>query len=244
MIKAILVDDEVHCLDTLSMQLKEHCPQVQVVERCTSGPAALKAVECHAPTLVFLDIEMPAMNGFELLEHYRELPFAVIFTTSYDHYAIRALHVSALDYLLKPIDAGELVAAVLKVETQKHRPLPGQFQVLQQVTHRGSFTKLALPVQEGYELIAIDDIMRCEADDNYTHIYLKGHGKVIASRSLKELEVHLESFASFVRVHHSHIVNLNEVTRYVRGEGGYVVMSDGTTVNVSRRRKDALLKWF
>lgn len=243
MIKTILVDDEVHCLDTLGMLLKEHCPQVQVVERCTSGQAALKAIERHTPALVFLDIEMPAMNGFELLEHYRELPFAVVFTTSYDHYAIRALHVSALDYLLKPVDAGELVAAVLKVENQKRRPLPEQFQVLQQ-GHRGNFTKLAVPVQEGYELIPIDNIIRCEADDNYTHIYVKGQGKVIASRSLKEVEVHLESFASFVRVHHSHIINLNEVTRYIRGEGGYVVMSDGTTVNVSRRRKDALLKWF
>lgn len=246
MINAILIDDEKHCLDTLSILLEEYCPEVHILQKCTSGKAALLAIEQQKPDLVFLDIEMPAMNGFELLEQFREIPFAVIFTTSYDQYAIKAIHFSALDYLLKPIDPKELIAAVQKVEKRKTLPSLEQFQVLlNQVRFKGSdFTKMAVPTVEGYELIDTQQILRCEADDNYTHIYLKNKSKVIACRSLKEVEAQLQGFPSFIRVHHSHIVNLNEVTKYIRGEGGYVIMSDSTTVNVSRSRKESLLKWF
>jgi two-component system, LytTR family, response regulator len=246
MIKAILVDDEIHCLDTLSILLEEHCPEVQVLDRYTSAKAALKGIEQLSPDLVFLDIEMPSMNGFELLEHFRDIPFSVIFTTSYDQYAIKAMHFSALDYLLKPIDPIELVAAVQKVQAQKRRPSLEQFQVLiGQVLHRGGdFTKMAVPTLEGFELIDTGEIVRCEAADNYTNIHLKSKSKVIACRSLKEIEAQLKDFSSFLRIHHSHLVNLNEVTRYVRGEGGYVVMMDGSVVNVSRSRKEALLKRF
>lgn len=246
MINAILIDDEKHCLDTLSILLEEYCPEVHILQKCTSGKAALLAIEQQKPDLVFLDIEMPAMNGFELLEQFREIPFAVIFTTSYDQYAIKAIHFSALDYLLKPIDPKELIAAVQKVEKRKTLPSLEQFQVLlNQVRFKGSdFTKMAVPTVEGYELIDTQQILRCEADDNYTHIYLKNKSKVIACRSLKEVEAQLQGFPSFIRVHHSHIVNLNEVTKYIRGEGGYVIMSDNTTVNVSRSRKESLLKWF
>jgi two-component system LytT family response regulator len=246
MINAILVDDEMHCLDTLSILLEEYCPEVQILEKCTSGKAALLAIKQKSPNLVFLDIEMPVMNGFELLEHFHDIPFAVIFTTSYDQYAIKAIHFSALDYLLKPIDPKELVAAVQKVQRLKNLPSLEQFQVLlNHVQNKGSnFTKMAVPTTEGYELIDTEDIMRCEADDNYTHIYLKSKNKVIACRSLKEIEAQLKGYPFFIRVHHSYIVNLNEVKKYVRGEGGYVIMSDNSTVNVSRSRKEALLKWF
>src|SRR5881396_333131 len=130
MIKAILVDDEVHCLDTLSILLKEYCSEVQILEKCSSAKAALEAIEKLKPSLVFLDIEMPAMNGFELLEQFDEIPFAVIFTTSYDQYAIKAIRFSALDYLLKPIDPKELIAAVHKVQAQKTPPTAEQFRIL------------------------------------------------------------------------------------------------------------------
>ena len=198
------------------------------------------------PTIVFLDIEMPFMNGFELLEQFREIDFAVIFTTSYDQYAIKAIHFSALDYLLKPIDPKELVAAVKKIEVQKQLPSAEQFQMLmQQIRHKGNeFSKIAVPTTEGFELVMADDILRCEANDNYTFIFLKNKTKIVASRTLKDIEAQLQNFPFFIRIHNSYIVNLNEVTKYVRGEGGYVVMSDGTSVNVSRSRKEALLKWF
>ncbi|MES1220534.1 MAG: LytTR family DNA-binding domain-containing protein [Bacteroidota bacterium] len=246
MIKAILIDDEVHCLDTLSILLSDYCPDVQVMEQCMSAKQGLAAVEKHQPALIFLDIEMPVMNGFEFLEQFNEISFAIIFTTSYDQYAIKAIRFSALDYLLKPIDPKELVAAVRKVQTQKNLPVPEQFQMLMnQVKHKdGGFTKIAIPTFEGFELIPAEQLIRCEADDNYTHLYLKNNIKIVACRTLKEMEEQLQDFSSFIRVHHSYLVNMNEVNKYVRGEGGYLVMSDGSTVNVSRSRKEALLKLF
>ena len=246
MIKAILIDDEVHCLDTLSMLLSDYCPEVEVMERCMSAKQGLIAIGKHNPALVFLDIEMPAMNGFELLEQFTDIPFSIIFTTSYDQYAIKAIRFSALDYLLKPIDPKELIAAIHKVETQKHLPSSEQFQMLMDQIQqpKKSFSKIAVPTSEGFELIPADLLIRCEADDNYTHLFLKNKTKIIACRTLKEMEEQLHGFPSFIRVHHSYLVNLNEVTKYVRGEGGYLMMSDGSTVNVSRSRKEALLKLF
>jgi two-component system LytT family response regulator len=246
MIKAILVDDEVHGLDTLSILLKEYCPKVQIVDRCRSAKAALEVIENLKPSLVFLDIEMPGMNGFEMLEKFEVVPFAIIFTTSYDQYAIKAIRFSALDYLLKPIDPKELIVAVHKVQTQKQLPAAEQFQMLlSHVQHKETgFKKIAVPTLEGFELIPAEQVVRCEADDNYTYLYLKNKNKIVASRTLKEIEEQLQDFDFFVRVHHSYLVNLNEVTKYIRGEGGYLVMSDGATVNVSRSRKDSLMKWF
>lgn len=244
MIKAILVDDEVHCLDTLSILLQEYCPQVQILERCRSVDAALQAIKQWNPQLVFLDIEMPTRNGFELLEQFEQIPFSVIFTTSYDQYAIKAIHFSALDYLLKPVDPKEIIAAVHKVQTQKQLPSAEQLQMLlKQVQHKDmDFKKVAVPTLEGYELIPAEQILRCEADANYTYIFLKNKNKITACRTLKEVEKQIEDFSCFIRVHHSYIINLNEVTKYVRGEGGYVIMSDGAIVDVSRSKKELLLK--
>ena len=243
MIKAILIDDEVHCIDTLSILLSDYCPEVEVMERCHSAKKGLEAIEKIKPELVFLDIEMPVMNGFELLEQFKQIPFSVIFTTGYDQYAIKAIRFSALDYLLKPIDPRELVTAVHKVQVQKMPPTTEQFQMLmEQIQHKESgFTKIAVPTAEGFELIPADSVVRCEADDNYSHLFLTNKNKITVCRTLKEMEEQLENFGYFIRVHHSYLVNLNEVTKYIRGEGGYLVMNDGSTVNVSRSRKDMLL---
>ena len=246
MIKAILIDDEIHCVDTLSMQIQEYCPEVYIVEQCTSAKQGLAAAKKYNPDLVFLDIEMPVMNGFEFLEQFPDIPFSVIFTTSYDQYAIKAIRFSALDYLLKPIDPKELITAVRKVQEKRLRPSPEQFQMLiDQVHNKGNkITRVAIPTSEGFELIPVEDIIYLEADDNYTFLFLKNKKKIIACRTLKEVEEQFSDFASFIRVHHSYMVNLNEVTKYVRGEGGYLIMSDNATVNVSRSRKDALMKIF
>lgn len=246
MIKAIIIDDEMHCCKTLSILLKEYCPDVQVLEQCNNGETGVEVIKKFKPDLVFLDIEMPRMNGFEMLEQFTEIPFAIIFTTSYDQYAIKAFHVSALDYLLKPIDPKELVAAVHKVQVQKIPPFAEQFRLLMdQVQHKETgITQIAVPTSEGFELIPADQLIRCEAHSNYTHLFLKNKTRIIACRTLKEMEEQLHDFNYFLRVHHSHIVNLHEVTRYIRGEGGYLVMADGSTVNVSHSRKEALLKLF
>src|SRR5258707_7527846 len=155
MIRAILIDDEVHCLDTLNILLTDCCPEVNVMEICPSPKKGLEAIEKLKPELVFLDIEMPLMNGFELLEQFKEIPFSVIFTTSYDQYAIKAIRFSALDYLLKPIDPKELVTAVHKVEVQKQPPTEEQFDMLMdRIQHKeGGFTKIAVPTSEGFQLI-------------------------------------------------------------------------------------------
>ncbi len=246
MIRSILIDDEVHCLNSLSIQLNEHCPEVEILAKCMSGAKALEAVEKMNPELVFLDIEMPNMNGFEFLEQCRQISFSVIFTTSYDQYAIKAFRISALDYLLKPIDPEELVAAVCKVGEQKSKPITEQFRLMiEQIQNRNrGITKIGIPTIEGFELIPADHIVYCEANNNYTHIFLKGKNKIVACRSLKDMEEQLQDFKSFLRVHHSYLVNLNEVTRYIRGDGGYLILADGTNVSVSRGRKDALMKFL
>ncbi len=246
MIKAILIDDEMHCLKTLGMLLKEYCVNVQVLEKCNDAATGLKAIELHKPDLVFLDIEMPRMNGFEMLQRLPQINFAVVFTTGYDQYAIKAIHFSALDYLLKPIEPKELIDAVKKVEEQHHLPMPEQFEMLLKKIGgiNNGFTKIAVPTAEGFELIAATDVIYFEAESNYTHIFLKNKNKIIACRTLKKIEEQIQDYNFFVRVHNSYMVNLNEVIRYVRGEGGYLVMSNNTSINVSRNRKDALLKFF
>jgi two-component system LytT family response regulator len=246
MIKAVLIDDEAHCLDSLSILIQKLCPDVQILVQCLSAKQGLEATAKYKPDLVFLDVEMPSMNGFEFLEQFKEIPFSVIFTTAYDKYAIKAIRFSALDYLLKPIDPKELVAAIRKVEAHNHQPTREQFHLLlDRIQNKeNALTKIAVPIAEGFELIKADDIITCEADNNYTYLHLKSKRKIIACRTLKEIEEQMESFPSFIRVHNSYIVNLNEVTKYIRGDGGYLTMSDGSMVDVSRSRKTALLKFF
>jgi two-component system LytT family response regulator len=246
MIRTILIDDEGHCLKTLSHSLERYCPEVQIIEKCRSAKSGLEAIRLHHPSLIFLDIEMPVMNGFEMLEQFQSIPFAVIFTTGYDQYAIKAFKYSALDYLLKPVEPNELIAAIEKVKVGKPLPSSEQFDILlKQMNNRGhGFEKIAVPTAEGYELIRTDNIIRCEADDNYTRLFLKDNVRIVACRSLKEVEDLLENFPFFLRVHHSFLVNMNEVTKYIRSDGGYLVMSDGADVTISRSRKDALIKWF
>ncbi len=244
MIRSIIIDDELHCIETLSLLLNEYCPDVQLMEQCRSAKDGILAIQKHKPDLVFLDIEMPSMNGFEMLEQLSEISFAPIFTTSYDQYAIKAIRFSAMDYLMKPIDAKELMAAVHKIKVRGNLHSEEQLSMLLHKIQNKSngFNKIAVPTSEGFELIPTELIISCEADDNYTYFNIKNRRKIIACRSLKEVEELFESYPSFLRVHHSHIVNLNEVTKYVRGEGGYLVMSDGSSVNVSRSRKEGLLK--
>src|SRR6266496_2221210 len=239
MLKAIIVDDELYCCEALEILLHNFCPEVQVIAACKSGHEALKAIQELKPQLVFLDIEMPGMNGFQLLEQLPEINFDLIFTTSYDQYAIRAIRFSAMDYLMKPIDREELEQAVQKVLKKLKGTLTQQLEILLQKVNNSStpIQRIALPTMEGLELISVNSIISCTSRSNYTEFFLKQKQRLIVSRTLKEVEEMLEEH-SFLRVHNSHVANLNEVNKYVKGEGGYLVMTDGSIVDVSRSRKE------
>ena len=243
MITATIVDDEPYSCEALVTLLERHCPDVKVLDICYSAATALQSINDHKPQILFLDIEMPHMNGFELLEELPEIDFELIFTTSYDQYAIKAIHFSALDYLLKPIDWEELKKAVQKAVNSSKHPLPEQIEVLLQKLNHPSIAvnKIAIPTMEGLQMVLVEAIISCASDRNYTTLFLKNRRKIIASRTLKEIEEMLEGY-SFARVHHSYLVNLNEVEKYMKGEGGYLLMSDETTIDVSRSRKEILLK--
>lgn len=243
MITAIIVDDEPDCCESLAMLLERYCPQIKVLDICYAAETAIQSINEHGPQILFLDIEMPFMNGFEMLEKLGNFNFELIFTTSYDHYAIKAIRFSALDYLLKPIDREELQKAVQKAALRNKHPLPQQLDMLlEKLKHPAvPVNKIAIPTMEGFQLLAVDAIISCESDGNYTWLFAKDKRKIIASRNLKEMEEILEDYP-FVRVHHSHLVNINEVEKYIKGEGGYLIMSDGSTINVSRSRKELLLK--
>jgi len=243
MLRAIIVDDEPYSSESLNSLLKKYFPEVEVVAICGSGSEALKEIPLRNPDLVFLDIEMPHMNGFDLIEKLPAVHFDLIFTTSYDQYAIQAIRFSALDYLLKPVDREDLKNAIHRVLTRKQHPQPQQLEILLQKLNKpaNAHLKIAIPTMEGLEMISVDSVINCESDSNYTIFRLKNKLKITASRTLKDIEEILEGH-SFVRVHNSYLVNLNEIKRYVKGEGGYLVMSDGTHIDVSRTRKESLLQ--
>ena len=243
MIKAIIIDDERHSCDALKMLLDKSCPQIQVTAICHSANEGIKKINELNPDLVFLDIEMPYMNGFQMLEQMPTIDFEIIFTTSYDQYAITAFKFSALDYLLKPVDREELEKAVLKVSKKINPAISQQLEILLQKINQPTITvqRIALPTMQGLEFIPIESIISCSSSNNYTEFFLKDKKKLLVSRTLKEAEDMLADH-SFLRVHNSHIVNLNAITRYVKGEGGYLVMSDNSTIDVSRSRKELLMQ--
>ena len=243
MIKAIIIDDEINCCKSLATLLDTNCPEIKVVDICYSASSALQSIKEHNPELLFLDIEMPHMNGFDMLEALDNINFELIFTTSYDQYAIKAIRFSALDYLLKPVDRHELQKAVNKVTQRNQKFNPQQIELLfQKLNHPAAIiNKIAIPTIEGLHLIPIDTIISCSSESNYSILKLKNNQKIVTTRTLKDIEELLKDY-SFLRVHHSFLVNLNEVIKYIKGEGGYLIMNDGSSIDVSRSRKELLLK--
>jgi two-component system, LytTR family, response regulator len=244
MIKAIIVDDELGARESLSKMLEKNCKQVEVVAKVDSMLAAFEAITNKEPDLVFLDIEMPNGNAFDLLEKFKTINFNIIFTTAYDHYAIKAIKFSAVDYILKPIDPEELIMAVKRFEVKKNEAatLDKQFKtLLSNVKPDNKLKKVGIPDGDGLLFINLSDIIRCDSDGNYTFFILASGKKIIASRTLGEYE---QMFCddNFFRIHRSHLINLEHVKKYIKGEGGYVVMSDGSQVEVSRRNKTDFLE--
>ena len=240
--KAILVDDELHCTESLNILLHSYCPGVEVVAKFNRPEEALPRLSQGDFDVLFLDIEMPVYNGFELLNRIPHKNFDVVFTTAYDQFAVKAFKYSAFDYLLKPIDPEELQGCIRKLSEKKRQDdLEEQLSFLRSMLVREQQVpqKIALPTTQGVEYVEIVDIIRCESDSNYTRIYQGGTNPTLICRTLKEVEELLEG-ANFARIHHSHLINLDHLRKYLRSDGGYVVMSDGSEITVSRSRKDVL----
>lgn len=244
MIRALLVDDELNARESLRLLVEQSATPVEIVGTASSVDEAYDKVKELRPDLVFLDVEMPKANGFELLERFSEIPFKVIFTTAHGHYAIKAIRFSAIDYLLKPVDLDELDEALGRLENmliQTDQDYSENIKVLIENLSSSGTKKIAIPDLEGITFVNMDDVIRCEADRNYTSIYLQDGRKLLSSKVLKEYE-RLFSEHHFIRLHNSHIINLRHVKRYIKGEGGTVIMSDDSAVDVSRRRKAEFLE--
>ena len=244
-LRTILIDDENHCNETLKYELDRHCPQVEVVDVCSSAMEGLTSIDQHQPDLVFLDIEMPKLNGIEMLSKISPVNFSVIFVTAYDQYAIKAFRLSAVDYLLKPVMSDVLIEAV---EKAVNRNMSTSFQehinTLLQNMQKPILTetaRIALPTREGLDFVHVRDIIRCQSESNYTTIYFSNRKSLLLAKTLKELEHLLEEFG-FFRCHQSHIIQLSFVEKFVRRDGGYLVMVDGIKIPVSKRKREACLE--
>ncbi len=244
MIQAIIIDDEHDGREALRIALERYFPEINIKRICDTPDLGIEAIHTIKPDLVFLDVQMPQLSGFDLLKKVSPFDFEVIFVTAHDQYAIKAIRFSALDYLLKPVDIDDLRVALQKVrERLEHKNTSQQYQsVLHNAQQNGGkIDRLAVPTQDGIEFFHTADIVYCEAQGSYTNILLKGKNKALVSRNLKDFE-NLLSDSGFCRVHHSFLINMSHVRKYVKGEGGYVVMTDDHYVDVSRRKKDEFLK--
>jgi two-component system LytT family response regulator len=240
-ISAIIVDDEKNGRENLIGLLRTHCPNIQIVAESVSVEQAVVAIHQYQPQLIFLDIEMPGKNGFELLEHFKEFPFEVIFVTAYDNYAIKAIRFSASDYILKPINLNELIGAVNKV-SQRIRLQQDNERIhqLYQNTLNPSNPKIGLPSGDRVEFIEVKSIIHCQGESNYTTIYFTNRKPLLVAKTLIEFEELLFDY-QFIRVHKAHLVNLQHVTSFTKNDGGVLYLSNGDSVAISRRRKEFTL---
>ncbi len=241
-LRAIIVEDEENSREILRNYLKKYCPNVEVLGEASNVDEALVLIHGNELDLVFLDVEMPYGNAFDLLDKVGERTFETIIVTAYNQYAIDALNAHASYYLMKPISIEELIKSVDYVTEIKTKENALQDQVLVPKTNTVN-GKITIPQQNGFEVLNTADILYCKADDNYTEIYLNNNKKKLVSKTLKYFEEAL-SDGGFVRVHKSYLVNINEVVKYFKGKGGSVVLSNGREVMVSASRKAELLSYF
>jgi len=242
--KAVIIDDEKHCREVLQTLLQKHCTGVEVVASFADAGEALKQIEKISADVLFLDIEMPGMNGFEFLERCPQKNFEIIFTTAYNEYAIQAIKHSALDYLLKPIDKDELVAAVEKAKLRNENRTSSRVeQLLSSLKVRKNSKRFAVPAIEGLIILNSEEILYCESDGPYCTFHFTTAAKpLLTSKTLKEAEEVLNDVGEFFRVHHSFLINFKFVQKYIRGEGGEVIMNNGKSIPVARSRKQDFLK--
>lgn len=241
MIRSVIVEDERKGREFLRELLERYCPQIELVGEADSVTAAVQLIDAQKPELVFLDVEMPVNNGFRLFDMVPKVDFDVIFVTAFDQYAVKAFEYSAIDYLLKPIRVSKLKQAVDKVSSKLESGSRAKRVETLQENRREDFQKIVLPSQGGYQFVRLEDIVRCEADSNYTNFHLTNGRRLLVSKTLKHVE-ELLGDKDFFRIHQSHLINLRHVRSYLKGRSGQVEMDDGSVLDVSVRRKAALLE--
>jgi two-component system LytT family response regulator len=242
-LKTIIVDDEQDAVNFISSIIGEYCPSLEVVAMANNIIQGISAINDKKPDLLFLDVEMPNGNGFDLLAQFPEKDFDVVFITAFNHYAIKAIKFSAVDYILKPININEFIEAVsrvIKKRSERHSQGNESIKILMENLRTSPPSRMAIPTADGMEYLNPKDIIRIEADRSYSWFYLAGSRKILVSKHLKEFQ-ELLSDRNFFRAHNSHLVNLKYVKKYIRKEGGYIEMTDGAMIPVSRNRKDLFL---
>lgn len=243
--RAIITDDEILSIGTLKKLLEMKCPQVSVVAECENADQTRQQIAALQPDVVFLDIAMPGKSGLTMLAEMEPIDFEVIFVTAYDEYSMQAIHYSAVDYLLKPVDEQRLAEAVARAEKRlQQRRLSDTVQTLvYNLTQASSAAnmKICIPTLKGFQVVAMNDIVCCEADNSYTNFFLTDGSRICSAKTLLDYELLLQA-SSFIRVHKSYLVNLQHIKEYRRGDGGTVTMNNGMEIEVSRRKKDAFLE--
>ncbi|MDO1451409.1 LytTR family DNA-binding domain-containing protein [Rhodocytophaga aerolata] len=243
MLKAIIIDDEPDCVALMALQLKAHCPGVRVVLQTTQPEEGLEAIRDMEPDLVFLDVEMPRMNGFSLLEKLDEIPLGLIFVTAYNEFALKAFRFSALDYLLKPINSTHLCEAVRKAE-KRQRTDSRQLDMLRYQLKEGQLpSKIAVPFQSGVVFVELKELVYCQADSNYTRLFLTNGKNYLLSKTLRDVQEVLEE-RNFLRVHRQYLINLEHIKMYHKGDGSYLVMTGDVTLPLAKNQKDRLVEKF
>jgi len=245
-LKAIIVEDEEASRETLANYVTKYCPDVELMAQADSVKTGIEAIKTYNPDIVFLDVEMPYGNGFDLLDKIDEINFATVFVTAFSNYAIKALNISASYYILKPVDIDELIMAVEKIKEEKKnnnhsfysKILAENLQNTNKQEH-----KIVLPLMDGFEVIRVKDVIRIKANDNFSDFHLTDGSRKVICRTLKHYEELLSDF-EFLRVHKSHLVNLQYIKRYIKGKGGQLIMTDNSEVEVSQNKKKQLLERF
>ena len=243
MLKTIIIDDEKDAREVMKSMLKKFEEDITVIAVCENGKEGVQAIIQNQPDLVFLDIDMPGMDGFDVLDCVKHLPLKIIFATAHNQHAIKAFKYSAMDYLMKPVHIDDLAMAIEKVKNMQLSQIQSEQygMVLKQMKQTESLPEvIALPMADGLQVVNIADIMYCKADRNYTYVHLQSLEQILVSRSLKEFETILLPHG-FFRIHHSTLINLRFVSRYVRSDGGYVMMKNGKSIEISRQKKDEFL---
>ncbi len=241
--QTLIIDDEIGSREYLSEALTQNCPEVKVVGMARDADQGYQLIKNTNPDLVFLDVEMPNGSGFDLLRRFENIRFEVIFVTGFDRYALNAIKFNCLDFLLKPYAFEDVIHAVNKAQTkqrEKNRTARMENLLGNLNQHRRTNQKIALPSMDGLEFISVDRILHLEADGKYTRFHLTNKQNILISKNIKEYELMFEEYG-FFRVHRKHMINLSKIKKYYKGEGGYVIMSDGTTIDVSRRKKEDFL---